>query len=78
MVRRQAICKYESNYYTVPLLRNNERTAFCYEDNSEKSTTLSRIFYEKTRLFINQKSTLTAYTMAPISSLARNFLPAAL
>ena len=68
MVRRQVICIYKSQYCliytdTVPLTRNYERTVVCYENNSEKSTILSRIFYNK-NLFRNQKSTLTVHIRA--------------
>ena len=47
---------------------------FCYEDNSERSTTLSRIFYGK-NLFGNQSSTfrLTAHTRDTALYPARNF-----
>ena len=36
---------------------------FRYEDNSEKSTSLSRIFYDENLLRTDQKSTLIVHTM---------------
>ena len=78
VVRGQVICKYKLKYSltyiipSVPLTRNRERPTFLfvcffffwgYEDNSKKSATLPRIFYDK-NMFRNQMSTSTAHTRA--------------
>ena len=40
---------------------------FRYEDNSEKSTSLSRIFYDENLLRTDQKSALIAHTMQSLA-----------
>ena len=40
---------------------------FRYEDNNEKSTSLSRIFYDEKLLRTDQKSTLIVHTMQSLA-----------